>query len=325
MVNEQFPFPEYASDVDMVMAHYEALRNQLLSEMNRLAELPQSQSTQEIVQRQALILANITAVYQQFKNNVIIELIPLIILGAYLSGMALTLFEVGDYIENMDPVEKQKTIDNIKKSIDVTTPEFKSTHDYKVHKLVTDTQRDLLQATTNTENNVKAVVRQVVAKAMASRGGLNYGYLEYEREMKKELEKKAILEKFDKSEIAIIDKAGRRWKMETYLQLVAKTKLMITHIEAIKSEGAANNVDLGIINTHPLTTDACTKYQGMIVSLNGNTAGYPSIDTIRATHEIFHPNCRHFVRPVRSERMVPPKQLEIAKKQLANYWEEQSN
>jgi hypothetical protein len=326
-VAEQFPFPEYASDVDEIMAHYETLKQQLLREMNRLADLPESQSNQQLLQQQQLILATITAVYQQFRNNVIIGLIPAVILGAYLSGVALTRFEVGDYIDDirvMDPVKRQETINKIKKNIDTKTPQFKYTHDYRIHKLVTDTQRDILQATNNTEENVKSIVRQVVAKSMASRGGLNYGYLEYEREMKKELERKSILEKFDKSEIAIIDKAGRRWKMDVYLRLVSKTKLMRTHLDAIKNEGAANGVDLGIINTHPLTTDACTKYQGMIVSLNGSTDGYPSIDTLMASHEIFHPNCRHFVRPVRNTRMVPPKQLEIAEKQLSAYWKEHS-
>jgi hypothetical protein len=325
---EIFPFPEYADDVDMIMAHYDALKQQLIRQMAVLAELPESKSNLELLQRQQFILAQITAAYAQFQTNVVTLLIPLLILNAYLSGMALSRFEVGEYVDSiqaMTPIEKQKTIDKIKKAIDVKSVSFKSTHDYKVHKLVTDTQRDILQATNNTQENVKSLVRQTVAKAMTSRGGLNYGHLEYEREMKKELQKQALLKKLDESEIAIIDKAGRRWKMEVYLRLVSKTKLMVTHLEAIKAEGAVNGVDLGIISTHPLTTDACTKYQGMIVSLNGSTAGFPSIDTVRRSGEIFHPNCRHFVRPVRNLRMVPPRQLEIHKKQLAAYNREQSN
>jgi hypothetical protein len=303
--DELFPFPEYEDNVNVILDYYLEMRAGVLKELVRLMGLPQVPTVTEQIRQQQIVLQNITDLYNTFKSQVIVQTVPMVITQAYLSGIAMTRLELG--------------MQGTKESINTQSVEFQTTHQYRIHKLVTDTQRDLLKATDNTSERVKTLVRQVVDKAIREKAIKNYGNLEYERQIKQELNRRILEEKLRESEIAIIDKANRRWNHGTYIKLLSKTKLMIAHVEAIKQEGANMGIDLGIINTHPLTTDACTKYQGMIVSLNGQTPGYVSIDTLRASGEIFHPNCRHYVRPVRSLSLVPPSQLAVHEKQMAAY------
>jgi hypothetical protein len=39
--------------------------------------------------------------------------------------------------------------------------------------------------------------------------------------------------------------------------------------------------------------DACTKWEGRVLSLTGATEGYPTVESARATKEVFHPRCKH--------------------------------
>lgn len=89
------------------------------------------------------------------------------------------------------------------------------------------------------------------------------------------------------------DRAGRRWKMKTYCEMVART----TTREAV-SMGTANRLlehghDLVTISSHSHETDECTPYQGKTFSMTGATKGYPTLDR----YPPFHPNCVHVLTP----------------------------
>ena len=106
--------------------------------------------------------------------------------------------------------------------------------------------------------------------------------------------------------------------------MVARTKMNNAYIQAIREEALQDGTDLAIISTKPDTYDACKNYEGMIISLNGLTAGYLTYEGIKATKQCFHPNCGHFVRPFSNIDRVPPKLKAIHESKMNNYRKENS-
>lgn len=89
------------------------------------------------------------------------------------------------------------------------------------------------------------------------------------------------------------DRAGRRWRLEPYTRMVART----TTREAV-SAGAIQRMDeLGLdiveISSHAGPCDECKRYDGKRFSLSGESEEYPELDAMPP----FHPNCRHVLTP----------------------------
>jgi hypothetical protein len=104
----------------------------------------------------------------------------------------------------------------------------------------------------------------------------------------------------------IIDSAGRRWDLTTYTRMVAKTKLQQVQIEGAKMTARENDSDLAIISSHG-AKDACRFFEGMIISLEGRTRGYKTLEELRNSNLIFHPNCQHSVHPIGDVQALPEK------------------
>lgn len=90
-----------------------------------------------------------------------------------------------------------------------------------------------------------------------------------------------------------VDRAGRRWTLESYTAMVART----TTREAMSSSTAArmaeHGIDLVTISQHSHAADLCTPYEGRTFSLSGGDPTYPELDR----RPPFHPNCRHVMAP----------------------------
>ena len=104
--------------------------------------------------------------------------------------------------------------------------------------------------------------------------------------------------------VGIVDASGRRWNLSTYAEMVVRTKLQQAHVEGVRVEALERKVDLAVVSSHG-AKDACRFFEGMVVSLNGTTPGYPTYSELRATNKIFHPNCQHSVNPVRTLSLLP--------------------
>lgn len=88
------------------------------------------------------------------------------------------------------------------------------------------------------------------------------------------------------------DKAGRSWDLDKYLEMLTRTVMHNTlhqaYLDTLTNEGH----DLVKISIHG-ATDACSKWEGKVVSITGATPGYPTLESLRASGDIFHPRCRH--------------------------------
>jgi hypothetical protein len=161
---------------------------------------------------------------------------------------------------------------------------------------VADTQSDLLAVTQNIDRKVRSAVRQATADSMRANmaAGIN-GRRTISRETLDRLRKTLG----DSVNTGIIDAAGRRWKPEVYVDMVTRTKMTRTQMEATTNEAIQRGAYYGVISRHG-ATDACANWEGRVVKLVADAPGdYPYIGDL-PRREIFHPNCRHVVSPVRN-------------------------
>lgn len=101
-----------------------------------------------------------------------------------------------------------------------------------------------------------------------------------------------------------IDKAGRKWGLDTYAEMAVRTAttraLLAGHTDTMVERG----VDLVVVSAHPNPAPVCAPYERKVLSLTGQ---YPSgthrvndaIVHVTATlseavdNGLLHPNCRH--------------------------------
>lgn len=118
------------------------------------------------------------------------------------------------------------------------------------------------------------------------------------KELLKELSAEKVKEAISKNMTAIVDKMGRKWDAKVYTEMVTKTTLHNVQVETMQELAVLTGKDLAKIPVNPLTDDACKNYEGMVISMTGRTVGYRSYAELKATKDIFHPNCRHMPIPI---------------------------
>lgn len=171
--------------------------------------------------------------------------------------------------------------------------------------LIEDTFEDLLQATAHTDRKVKKIVREIVADSMRQGAVRDMGLRQNAKETTNRLYEKGFSKSIrEETFIGIVDRAGRRWDLQTYSRMVVKTKVQQAQIEGARLEALENETDLAVISSHG-ATDSCRHFEGLIVSLNGLTKGYRTLDELRQTGLIFHPNCQHTVHPIGDLSVFP--------------------
>ena len=102
-----------------------------------------------------------------------------------------------------------------------------------------------------------------------------------------------------------VDRRGREWDTNTYIQMNVRTNSMKMYNEQIVRDFAkANDSDLVRISrdgrTDQHSCDACKFWAGRIVSITGKTKGFPTIADAEEAG-MFHPNCIHTLEPISEE------------------------
>lgn len=161
--------------------------------------------------------------------------------------------------------------------------------------LFEDTFSDLLKATTHTSDRLKSVIREITSEVM-QRESLLYRQNEaMAKALERRLTQDAIMKRLTHDGlVGIVDSGGKRWRLDSYSRMVVNTKITEAHLQSTKLLGSHMGVDLALVSTHD-AVDACNFWEGVVVSVNGQTPGYPNLDDAIATNELFHPNCRHHI------------------------------
>jgi Phage minor capsid protein 2 len=177
--------------------------------------------------------------------------------------------------------------------------------------MVSDTMEDLLGMTDKMEVRVKKALRRAVGEQLRAKAAANEG----RRSMAADVIKSIRKELEAAGSVGIIDRAGRRWKVEDYAETVVRTKIQQAHIEGVKNEALERGAYYGQISSHG-AKDACRYHEGRIVKLDSRAPGnYPTLDSLKGSGQIFHPRCRHTVYPLRDPGLLPASEQERAERQ----------
>jgi hypothetical protein len=165
---------------------------------------------------------------------------------------------------------------------------------------VADTHADLLAVTQNVDRRVKQAVRQATADSF--RANMTRG-VNGQKTLSREILVQMRTTLGSAVDTGIIDAAGRRWKPENYVEMVSRTKMSRTHMDATINEAIGRKAYYGRISRHG-ASDACAKWEGRIVKLIRDAPGdCPFIGDL-PRREIFHPNCRHSISPARTPELL---------------------
>jgi hypothetical protein len=182
----------------------------------------------------------------------------------------------------------------------------------RIEAMIDDTFEDILQAHSKMDSNLKKLVREVQAEVLREQVAMQRGTVTSAKELKSALIKEGFSKNLiDERWVGVTDAGGKRWDLTTYTKMVARTKLQQVQIEGARLQALENDSDLAMISSHG-AKDACARFEGMIVSLEGRTRGYMTIGDVRGSGLIFHPNCQHTVHPLGDVSALPKKLLDRA-------------
>jgi hypothetical protein len=304
-MNEFEQVPEtYQADNEEFDALYVMAWLLIIKALMRFVRLPQNLSTTQLLQMERQINTEISSIISQLETRAV-NMAQEKVTQAYVEGVSFS----------------RTAMSQESKLVEVKARELNDSHKRRLQTMIDQTQSDLLKATHNTNENIKQIVRKVVSKEISGAGyGGKIGKKSHMADrIEKQLRQTFIENGIKDADTAIVDKANRRWKLKTYSSMVTRTKMNNAYIDAIREEGLQDGRDLAIISTKPDTYDQCKHYEGMVISLNGITAGYLTYEEIKKTKECFHPNCGHFVRPVGSIDYVPKKLQQVHESQVRHY------
>ncbi|MDQ0154919.1 phage minor capsid protein [Robertmurraya andreesenii] len=286
MVNfREIPTPKYDYEVSLLVGYYEKALNDLRAELSRVDltkfERAQTRAT----------LNNVKAILKDLDKSAL-GWVERYIPQAVSDGITRTLIALG-IATSLSEAEKIMKFNRLNQDLIKTA--------------VADTQSDLLQITQNVDRKVRIAVREVTAEVM--RSNLTQG-VNATATLKREIVQELRARLGDSLNTGIIDASNRRWKPQVYAEMVVRTKMASAQREAAINDGISRDALYGVISRHN-AIDACKFYEGKIVKLTRDADGdYPYIGDL-PRREIFHPNCRHVVTPVRRLDTLPDVLREI--------------
>jgi predicted DNA-binding transcriptional regulator len=292
------PSPTYDRDINRLIEEYKKAYKAILEAIVQLRDIP---PYEDVFQRQASLLRQIEVILTQL-DETNKQWCETMIAQAFQDGQAMAVLSAGLATTLAEAVQNVS---------------FSMLSRQTVDTLIADTYNDLLSATKNTERRIKLIVRQVVGDVIRQRAIQQYGRVTMVRDIVQQLTKKGLSKRLDENGwVGIIDKAGRRWDLTRYVDMVVRTKLHQAHAEGVRVEGIQRGIDTAIISTHN-AKDECQHFEGMIISLNGLTEGLLTYDELKASNKIFHPNCQHKLHLVKIENL-PKNVLEKHEKKVAS-------
>lgn len=167
----------------------------------------------------------------------------------------------------------------------------KKTFTSKVDSRIDSLQQDLTAITESIKSNSEKIIKEL--KSSPTANGL--------KEQKK-ISSEIAADLQEKGITFFTDKIGRKTPIEKYVRMRVFTDSVTIQRTSYFVRAIQYGVDLVRIvhlNIHP-TCELCAPFEGKILSINGDEAGYMTIEQAE-NYGLFHPNCDHI-----------PEELELA-------------
>lgn len=263
------PQPTYDYDVKKVVKAYKKALKDVQSEVNSLFLTDFERAKIRVAEENIRIILSDTTKYTD-------EWASVAITKSAHEGVASTIYSLG-LVATFDEALKLAS--------------FNRPNRLLIEAAIADTQADLLAMTQNIDRQAKIAIRKATAEAM--RSTLTRGN-NASQEIAKAIRQRIVAA----TDVAIIDRAGRRWKVGNYADVIARTNMMNAHREATINEALSEEAYYGRVSRHG-ATDACASWEGKIVKLIPDADGdYPYIGDI-PRNQIFHPACKHRITALR--------------------------
>lgn len=185
-----------------------------------------------------------------------------------------------------------KQLDNIGAEVAVTKG-FNKVHKETITALIDDSSRAFGESLSGVGRSANMILgkatREILTQEMAK--GLTAG--EALRTVKNQ-----IVGMIEETGIgALIDKSGKTWQLDTYAEMLFRTKAVEARNRGLVNRVAENDYDLVQVSQHGGSCDACSAWEGKILSVTGKTKGYETVADAEADG-LFHPNCRHAINVI---------------------------
>jgi len=180
--------------------------------------------------------------------------------------------------------------DSKKQGILITKKSFSRIHTKAVNQIVKESYIDFSNAMRVVSRDSERLVAEAVKLQM--RNELAKGIIKGDtiRTSKEAIAK--VLS--DTGAVALKDKGGKVWQLDTYAEMLSRTKMMHAHNDGVKNRMIENGYDLVEVSSHPDSSALCKPWQGKIYSLTGKTKGYKMLSEA-IDGGLFRPNCRHTI------------------------------
>lgn len=283
------PRPDFKYDTAILVRYYKRAVQNIMHEIEK-SDLGNYEATSRA------LLADITDVLVELDKNAeewVKENIP----ESARKGVARSLYTLG-IANSIEEAHRMVKFNRLNREM--------------VRAAVADTYQDIAQVTQNIDRRTKAGLRRVFAETIREQYTRGVTGL---KTIKRETLNRMYAEMEDTVNSGIIDAAGRRWRADTYVEVVAHEKMNQAYFEANTNEAIARGAFYGVISSHG-ATDACRYHEGRIVKLVEDAPGdYPTVDELRNTNQIFHVRCLHHVSTLRDPDMLPDSVKDKAEKQ----------
>ena len=167
---------------------------------------------------------------------------------------------------------------------------FNRVHTEAIAALVDDASRSFAESMTGVNRSAQLLLGRVSREAITQK--LAEGVIggKARREVIKII--KSTLQ--EQGLAALIDKAGRKWELDRYADMLFRTKAVEARNRGMINRMVENDYDLVQVSAHSGTCPICEPWQGKVLSARGATRGYETVAKAEAAG-LFHPNCRHAI------------------------------
>lgn len=160
--------------------------------------------------------------------------------------------------------------------------------------------------TTAISKQIKSALRAATVQAFNEQAVAGMS----QRELAQCIKSKWLASVKDADNLRFVDKGGRVWNTDNYLMMNVRTNSMAiyndTLVDTITQTTGSDLVRISDDGGTADSCDACSKWAGRIVSVTGQTKGYPTLDEAKADG-LFHPNCIHTIEYVDEDEIKKAK------------------
>lgn len=168
--------------------------------------------------------------------------------------------------------------------------QFNLIHQDAVLALVDDTARAFAESMTGVKRSARTIlgkaVREQITQAIAK------GFIGGETTRTVKAAIKDVVR--EQGITALIDKGGKKWTLDRYSEMLFRTKAVEARNRGLANRVVEFNYDLVQVSNHSSEHEECAVWEGRILSVSGQTKGYPTVAQAEAGG-LFHPNCKHAI------------------------------